>query len=213
MLLKEHAPSIPPASALLHRNRCTVASGKRSGFNCTNRSLYLKRSRPAVRAGRNVRRIRNTRKRPQDRHQDRPFRSGLCRDGRIAYRPEGLRASRFAAGAGVGVTAGPIFTVQPVANANRNELQLMRCATPCRRPTSRTIWSSADARTLDHPAPAIAVDYAGGIHVAFSDGYNVFLTSSADDGGRWTEPIQVKIASLPRKQRQHLFSSRGTPAE
>ncbi len=76
-------------------------------------------------------------------------------------------------------------------NGDRNELRLIRCATPCRRSTSRTIWSSAEARTLDHPAPALAVDYAGGIHVAFSDGQDVFLTSSADDGETWKEPIQV----------------------
>ncbi len=55
----------------------------------------------------------------------------------------------------------------------------------------RRIFSGGSGTTVDHPYPVIAVDHAGGVHVAFSDGMTVFLMSSADGGGTWKNPVPV----------------------
>jgi len=76
-------------------------------------------------------------------------------------------------------------------NADRNELQLARCTEPCRRFTTRQVTVAAGHSTFDHPNPAVAVDYAEGIHVVFSDGRDVYLTSSADEGETWGSPVRI----------------------
>ena len=44
---------------------------------------------------------------------------------------------------------------------------------------------------LAHVFPAIAVDQGSGLHVVFNDGRNSFLTSSADGGASWTQPVRL----------------------
>jgi hypothetical protein len=41
----------------------------------------------------------------------------------------------------------------------------------------------------------IAVDHGSGLHVAFSDGKSVFLSSSKDQGSTWTQAVRVSNGS------------------
>jgi hypothetical protein len=75
--------------------------------------------------------------------------------------------------------------------ASRGEIYLARCESPCTRPVTRRIFSSRNGSALDHPCPVIAADQAGGLHIAFSDGRDVSLISSADHGATWKDPVPV----------------------
>jgi hypothetical protein len=53
------------------------------------------------------------------------------------------------------------------------------------------IFSGPSNVNFSHVFPVIDVDHGGGLHVAFSDGKSVFLTSSKDQGNAWTQPVRV----------------------
>jgi hypothetical protein len=46
--------------------------------------------------------------------------------------------------------------------------------------------------------PTLAVDAGSNLHVAFSDGKNVYLTSSPTQGATWTPPVRVNNGSLTK---------------
>lgn len=92
---------------------------------------------------------------------------------------------------------------------SRDELFVVRCPAPCNLPPLavdaqnrilptaprpfqiRRIFKAPPGMTVDNVFPTIAVDRAGGIHVAFSDKRRVFLMSSQDGGQTWLDPVQV----------------------
>jgi hypothetical protein len=45
--------------------------------------------------------------------------------------------------------------------------------------------------SVDNVFPVVAVDNAGGLHVAFSDKRRIFLMSSRDGGQTWLDPVQA----------------------
>lgn len=73
------------------------------------------------------------------------------------------------------------------------ELYLGRCPKPCesRKFVPRRIFTGGSGMRMNHPYPTIAADRAGGLHVAFSDGHDVFLISSADGGATWKDAVIV----------------------
>jgi hypothetical protein len=84
---------------------------------------------------------------------------------------------------------GKLFTV--FTGLSRAEVYLAQCASPCNHFVSRRIFTGGHDVNVAHPHPVIAVDSAGGIHVAFSDGETIFLISSADGGTTWNDPVAV----------------------
>jgi hypothetical protein len=56
---------------------------------------------------------------------------------------------------------------------------------------SEIVLPDAAGQATDSPYPFMAADYAGGVHLTYSDGHNVFLTSSADDGATWNDPVRL----------------------
>jgi hypothetical protein len=86
---------------------------------------------------------------------------------------------------------GPTTLYNVFLNQARNEIRFARCIEPCLRFETRTIFTSRAGKSFDHPFPFIALDQSGGIHSVFSDGQNVFVASSADNGETWKEIVQV----------------------
>ena len=76
-------------------------------------------------------------------------------------------------------------------SGGRNEVRLANCSAACSRLTVQTAYMAPPERKFDHPYPFVSLDGAGGIHVVFSDGKDIFLISSADEGQRWTQPVRV----------------------
>jgi hypothetical protein len=91
--------------------------------------------------------------------------------------------------------AGTLYNV--FTGSARNEIYVAKCAQPCERFITRRIFDGAPNMTVDHSYPVIALDNAGGLHVAFSDGQNVFVISSADGGATWREPAAVNNPGDP----------------
>jgi hypothetical protein len=116
-------------------------------------------------------------------------------DGGRTYKQEAV-ITRFpngapAAGQGNLVTdrSGTLFNV--FAGTVRNEIYLAKCAEPCERFMTRRIFNGEAGVTVNHPYPVAAVDRARGLHVAFSEGQNIFVMSSPDGGLTWKEPARV----------------------
>ena len=76
-------------------------------------------------------------------------------------------------------------------SAGGNEVRLASCTASCSRLTVQTVYMAPPDRKFDHPYPFVSLDRAGGIHVVFSDGHDIFLISSADEGDSWTQPVRV----------------------
>jgi hypothetical protein len=126
-------------------------------------------------------------------------------DGGRTYKHEAV-ITRFpgsAAAAGLGnlVTdrAGTLFNV--FVSTGRNEIYLAKCSEPCDRFMTRRIFSGGTGVTVDHPYPVVAMDRARGLHVAFSEGQNVFVMSSPDGGLTWKEPVRVNNAGDPETEK------------
>jgi hypothetical protein len=91
----------------------------------------------------------------------------------------------------------------------RDELFLVKCPAPCNLPPLvldaqnrilpttprpfevRRIFKAPPGMSVDNVFPVVAVDSAGGLHVAFSDKRRIFLMSSQDGGQTWLNPVQV----------------------
>lgn len=76
--------------------------------------------------------------------------------------------------------------------------------------TDSTILSvpAASHRELDLVFPVIAVDTAGGLYAAYSDGFKVSYVSSTTHGSRWSKPFQINTdnrGTTPDKGRADLF--------
>jgi hypothetical protein len=76
-------------------------------------------------------------------------------------------------------------------SAGGNEVRLASCTASCSRLTVQTVYMAPPDRKFDHPYPFVSLDRARGIHVVFSDGHDIFLISSADEGDSWTQPVRV----------------------
>ena len=97
----------------------------------------------------------------------------------------------------------------------RDELFLVRCPAPCTLPLLvvdaqnrilptaprpfeiRRIFKAPPGMSVDNVFPVVAVDAAGGVHVAFSDKRRIFLMSSRDRGQTWLPPVQVNNPADP----------------
>jgi hypothetical protein len=55
----------------------------------------------------------------------------------------------------------------------------------------RRIFLAPQGSTVDNVFPVIAIDRVGGVHVAFSDKKDIYLTSSSDGGETWLPPVRV----------------------
>ena len=83
-----------------------------------------------------------------------------------------------------------------------NQLMLAKCPGPCNLPplplsttsspfhVSR-IFNGPTNMTTDNVFPQLAVDSAGNLYVAWSDGRNVYMIASSDGGATWTLPVKV----------------------
>ncbi|HEV2138112.1 MAG TPA: post-COAP-1 domain-containing protein [Nitrososphaerales archaeon] len=83
-----------------------------------------------------------------------------------------------------------------------NEIVLSKCPGPCTLPPlpiSATNTPFVSHVIINFPAkfsaanvfPQVAVDSAGNVYVAWSDGRNVYLMSSTDGGNTWSTPVVV----------------------
>jgi hypothetical protein len=88
-------------------------------------------------------------------------------------------------------SGGPATLYNVFLNQTRNEVRFARCIEPCLRFDTQPIFSSSLGANFDHPYPFIAVDRAQGIHCVFSDGQDVFIMSSVDNGETWKEVVRV----------------------
>ncbi len=76
--------------------------------------------------------------------------------------------------------------------------------------TDSTILSvpAASHRELDLVFPVIAVDSAGGLYAAYSDGFKISYVASTSHGTRWSKPFQINAdnrGSKPDTGRADLF--------
>ncbi len=55
----------------------------------------------------------------------------------------------------------------------------------------KLVHQGADGLSYENVFPILAVDRGGNVHVVYSDGRNVYLASSADQGATWTVPLRV----------------------
>ncbi len=55
----------------------------------------------------------------------------------------------------------------------------------------KLVYQAPSNVSLQHVFPAIAVDRGSGLHIVFSDGRTSFLTSSADQGVTWSQPLRL----------------------
>jgi outer membrane protein assembly factor BamB len=55
----------------------------------------------------------------------------------------------------------------------------------------KLVYQNAGGASLQNVFPVIAVDSAGNLYLAFSDGRNVYLMNSKDGGASWTPPVRV----------------------
>ncbi len=72
-----------------------------------------------------------------------------------------------------------------------NQLYLARSTDGGQSFIEKLIFTGPSNVNFSHVFPVIAVDHGGGLHVTFSDGKSVFLTSSKDQGLTWTQPVRV----------------------
>jgi len=84
---------------------------------------------------------------------------------------------------------GTVYNV--FVGAQENQLYLARSTDGGRTFGLKLVFQAPTGTSLAHVFPAVAVDKAGSLHAVFSDGHNVFLTSSADAGATWTTPVRV----------------------
>ena len=80
-------------------------------------------------------------------------------------------------------------------STNPNQLYLARSTDGGQSFIIGLIFTAPSNINLSHVFPVIAVDRGSGLHVAFSDGQSVFLTSSKDLGNTWTPPVRVSNGS------------------
>ena len=74
---------------------------------------------------------------------------------------------------------------------NTNEVYLARSTDGGQSFIIGLIFSGPSNINYSHVFPVIAVDKGSGLHLTFSDGHSVFLTSSNDLGNTWTPPVRV----------------------
>lgn len=55
----------------------------------------------------------------------------------------------------------------------------------------KQVFSAPGGTNLANIFPTVAVDSASNVYVVFSNGTNVFLTASTNQGGSWTTPVRV----------------------
>ncbi|MBZ5559247.1 MAG: glycoside hydrolase [Acidobacteriia bacterium] len=75
--------------------------------------------------------------------------------------------------------------------AQENQLYLARSTDGGRTFILKLILQAASGTSLGNVFPSLGIDRGGNLHVAYSDGRNIFLTSSADGGATWTPPVRV----------------------
>jgi hypothetical protein len=59
----------------------------------------------------------------------------------------------------------------------------------------KLVYQAPDNVSIAHVFPSLALDHAGNLYVAFSDGVNSYLTSSTTGGEAWTTPVRVNAGA------------------
>lgn len=59
----------------------------------------------------------------------------------------------------------------------------------------KLVYQAGDTVSLAHVFPSLALDKAGNLYVAFSDGANSYLTASTSGGEAWTTPVRVNAGA------------------
>jgi hypothetical protein len=114
-----------------------------------------------------------------------------------------------ALGTNISIFQGPVATgpdgsfYNAYIGPSPNQIQLVKCSAPCNLPvlplSPASLSSFTQTRAFKGPSnmstasvfPQVAVDRAGNIYVAWSDGRDVFLIGSSDGGHTWTLPVKV----------------------
>ncbi|MDE1854044.1 MAG: hypothetical protein KGI38_09935 [Thaumarchaeota archaeon] len=114
-----------------------------------------------------------------------------------------------ALGTNISIFQGPVATgpdgslYNAYIGPSPNQIQLVKCQTPCNLPllplSPASLSSFTQTRAFKGPSnmstasvfPQVAVDRAGNTYVAWSDGTDVFLIGSSDGGHTWTLPVKV----------------------
>ncbi len=85
--------------------------------------------------------------------------------------------------------SGAVYNI--FVGAQQNQLYLARSTDGGRTFDLKLALQAASGTSLGNVFPSLGVDGGGNLHVAYSDGRNIFLTSSADSGATWTLPVRV----------------------
>lgn len=88
---------------------------------------------------------------------------------------------------------GYVYTV--FVNNGSNQLWLARSTDGGATFVNKLVYQVSPGVSLAHVFPIVAVDAAGNVYISFSDGHNVFLTGSKDNGATWTVPVRVNNGS------------------
>jgi hypothetical protein len=72
-----------------------------------------------------------------------------------------------------------------------NELYVARSTDGGAHFTLKLVFAAPTGTSIANIFPILAVDRGSNVHVVFSDGTNVYLTSSSDQGATWNAPTRV----------------------
>lgn len=84
---------------------------------------------------------------------------------------------------------GTVYNV--FVGAQENQLYLVRSTDGGKTFALKLVFQAPAGVSIANVFPALAIDAGGGLHAVFSDGHDVFLTSSPDGGATWTAPVRV----------------------
>jgi hypothetical protein len=84
---------------------------------------------------------------------------------------------------------GNVYTV--FAGHLSNELYVARSTDGGAHFTLKLVFAAPTGTSIANIFPILAVDRGSNVHVVFSDGTNVYLTSSSDQGATWNTPSRV----------------------
>jgi hypothetical protein len=91
---------------------------------------------------------------------------------------------------------GYIYTV--FCGADGGEVYLARSTDGGQTWILKLVYQGASGVLLQNIFPTIAVDGGSNVHISFSDGRNVYLTSSHDQGASFTPPVRVSNGALSK---------------
>jgi hypothetical protein len=88
---------------------------------------------------------------------------------------------------------GNVYTV--FFGTHQNQLYLAKSVNAGQTWMLKLVYQAPDNVSLVHVFPSLALDKAGNLYIAFSDGANSFLTSSTTGGEAWTTPVRVNAGA------------------